>query len=238
MIANLTSLCYAARHVPWRLRWASRRARNVFQIGYPVSLVNISTVVLQTVDRLLVGAFAGIAALGIYSFAVAFSGLGVGLAQVVRNVILTHVYGRDSAGDGAHSGRIILDRSMTAYVTLLPPLAGLAALIFAPAVVILLPQYEAAILPAQIFVFIGVLQGIISVAVLGIVADGRQGCLPIVCLSAVLLNVVLSLLALFLGLGLGGVAAGALFSRALYAAATISLLSAGSPKALGSRRSG
>ena len=127
LIANLTSLCYAARHVPWRLRCASRRARNVFQIGYPASLVNISTVVLQTVDRLLVGAFAGIAALGIYSFAVAFSGLGVGLAQVVRNVILTHVYGRDSAGDGAHSGRIILDRSMTAYVTLLPPLAGLAA---------------------------------------------------------------------------------------------------------------
>jgi O-antigen/teichoic acid export membrane protein len=230
LAANVTGLCFAAHHAPWRPRYAPRRAGQVFRIGFPVSLINISTTVLQTVDRLLVGAFAGIAALGIYSFAVTLSGLGVGLAQVVRNVVLTHVYGRKSASVAPHSGRMILDRSMAAYTTLLPPLAGLAALILGPVVMIVLPQYEPAILPAQIFVFIGVLQGIVNVSVLGIVADGRQGRLPFICLGAVFLNVILSLLALFLGLGLEGVAAGTLFSRAVYAVAAVSLLSAGGPK--------
>jgi O-antigen/teichoic acid export membrane protein len=229
-VANLTSLCFAARHAPWRPHWAPRRARHVYRIGYPVSLINISTVVLQTADRLLVGAFAGIAALGIYSFAVTLSGLGVGLAQVVRNVVLTHVYGRKAANNAAHPGRMILDRSMAAYTTLLPPLAGLAALVLSPAVQALLPQYQAAILPAQIFIFIGVLQGIVSVSVLGIVAEGRQGRLPLICLGAVSLNVVLTLLALSLDLGLAGVAAGALLSRAAYAMAAVALLSAGRTK--------
>jgi O-antigen/teichoic acid export membrane protein len=119
---------------------------------------------------------------------------------------------------------------LSAYTTLLPPLAGLAALVLAPVILLVLPQYEPAILPAQIFVFTGVLQGVVNVSVMGIVADGRQGRLPFICLSAVALNVALSLLALLLGLGLVGVAAGTLISRAVYALTTLSILSADKTK--------
>jgi len=233
LAATLTSLCIAARQVPWRPRWSLRQAGQVFRIGFPVSLTNISTTILQTIDQLLVGAFSGIAALGLYAFAVSLSGLGVHVALIVRNVILTDVYGAKGEDHRRQTGRLIMDRSLAAFSILLPPLAGFVALVMSPAVLALLPHFGAAIILAQIFIFIGVLQGIVNVSVMGVVAEGHQGRVPLICLGAVTLNISLSVLALSLGLGLIGVAVGALLSRMAYAAATTSVLTASRPNSAG-----
>lgn len=88
---------------------------------------------------------------------------------------------------------------------------------------LVLPQYEAAVPVAQIFIFTGIIQGLVNVTILGVVVAGRQGRLPLFTIGAVGINVGLSLLALQAGLGLVGVAVAALITRALYAAGVLAL---------------
>ena len=230
--ATSISLGVAAHFAPWRPRWSPRRFKHVFRIGFPVSFNNLLGTLLRTIDQLLVGIFFGIATLGIYAFGVSLSTFGVYLAMILRNVILTDVYTRKADKTLLGAGRSTIDRSLAAFTTLLPPFAGIAAL-SAPAIILaLLPKYEEAILLAQIFVFIGVLQGIINVSIMGIVAEGRQGQLPLVCLGAAILNVSLSLGALSIGLGLVGVAAAAFVSRLSYSIAVLWMLAATRPRVL------
>jgi PST family polysaccharide transporter len=231
--ATIASVCIAAPRVPWRPRWSLRRARQVFGLGLPVSLTNISTTVLQTIDQVLVGFFAGIAALGTYAFAISLSGFGMHLALIARNVILTDVYGAESRGDGGEAGRLVMDRSLVVFTTLLPPLSGFAALLLSPVILAFLPQYEAAVVVAQVFVFIGVLQGVVNISVMGIVAEGRQSSVPLISLGAISLNIILCTFTLFVGLGLQGVAARAFLSRMVYAAAINAVLAAARPQPSG-----
>ena len=63
-------------------------------VGVPLSLNLVLSTLLATVDRLIVGAMAGIEALGQYAFAVALAPLGVSAAIVVRTVVFPDVYGR------------------------------------------------------------------------------------------------------------------------------------------------
>ena len=227
--ATTASLGVAARRVPWRPRWSLTRVKQVFGIGFPIGLTNVATGVLQSVDRLLVGAFVGMTALGTYAFAISLSRAGIHLAMIARNVILTDVYGGNSQGDGGQAGRVIMGRSLVAFTTLLPLFAGFAALTLQPVILMLLPQYRAGIVVAQIFMFIGVLQGIVNLSIMGIVAEGRQQRMPLISLGAITLNLCLASLALFFGLGLQGVALGAFLARAAYAAAITRLLTTTKP---------
>jgi O-antigen/teichoic acid export membrane protein len=226
-IANLAGVGLLARRVPLRLRAGRDGVRHLLGIGFPVSVAGILTATLATADRLIVGAFDGMSALGTYAFAVSLSSLGVSLALVVRTVILTEVYGEHGNGEDSASGQVLLNRTLAVFSSLVPSLAGAAALCLAPAVTLLLPQYQAAVPVAQIFVFTGTIQGLVNVAILGIVAADRQHVLPVWSIGAVLLNVGLSLLALTAGFGLIGVAIGAWFTRMIYAGAILALLGTG-----------
>ena len=222
--ASLAGVILMAGRVPLRPRRALRSVRRLLRIGFPVSLTGILTASLATADRLLVGALAGLAALGVYAFAVALSGLGVSCALVVRNVILTDVYRKDRAAERqAVPGGMVLESSIAALAVLVPPIAAAASICLGPIVTLLLPQYVAAVPVAQILIFTGILQGLVNVTVLGVVAAGRQRGLPLLTIGAVAMNVGLSLLALQLGLGLVGVAVAALITRVLYAAGVLSL---------------
>jgi O-antigen/teichoic acid export membrane protein len=229
-LASLAGVVLVAGRAPLRPRRALRSVRRLLRIGFPVSLTGILTASLATADRLLVGALGGLAALGVYAFAVALSGFGVSCALVVRNVILTDVYRKDPAAkQEAPPGAVLLESSIAVLAVLVPPIAALAALCLGPAVMRLLPQYEAAVPVAQILIFTGIIQGLVNVTVLGVVAAGRQRRLPWFTVSAVGMNVGLSALALQLGLGLVGVAVAALVTRALYAAGVLKLR-AGTPR--------
>jgi hypothetical protein len=74
------------------------------------------------------------------------------------------------------------------------------------------------------------------VAILGVVAAGLQGRLPLFTLAAVGINVGLSLLALQAGMGLVGVAVAALTTRALYAAGVLGLRTGLQPQHAGGPR--
>ena len=87
------------------------------------------------------------------------------------------------------------------------------------------------VLPAGIFIFTGVAHGAVNLALLGVVAARQQRLLPCVTVAALGVNAALAFASLELGLGLVGLAAGALVGRLCYAWGIVALVS----RAVGTR---
>ena len=226
VLASLGSVLLLGRSAPFRPMISGPQLRRLLRIGLPLSLVLITSTLLATADRWIVAAWGGTRLLGVYAFAVAVAGLAATLVWVVRTVIYPDVYAAARRRGVAPVVRQLLGDTLLPFAWLYPPLLGVAALVLRPVVHFVVPQYVEAIAPAQLLLFEGVALGFISLGSLGVVAGGRQQRLPVFSTFAFLLNVGLSLLALGSGLGLEGVAAGALLSRSAYAFAVLWLMAA------------
>ena len=223
-LAQLLGVLLLVGAVPLRPAWAPVRIRRLLKLGFPVSLVGILTATLTTIDRLLVGAFLGLAALGTYAFAVSLSELGVILAMVLRTVIVRDVYAGSGADRTGGAGRLLLERVLKGFGFVVPAAAGAVAIVMPAAIGAFAPEFRAGASVTQIYLFTAVLQGLINLALLGIVAVDRQGWLPAVAIGAVVLNVLLSLLAFGAGYGLTGVAVASLVARAAFCVAILTVL--------------
>ena len=220
LVAHLAGVALASRYVPLRPAWSRVHLGPLVRIGIPVSVSTLLYTALISVDRLLVGAFAGVEALGYYAFAVAVSGIGIVVGHVIRTVLFPEVF-RLARRAGTDASSDYLDRALLPFAWVLPPLFGLVALALGPAIELILPSYTAAAPAARIFVFIGVVQGLAMIATLGIVASDRQRLLPWLTGSAFMANLLLSVGVLAVGLGLETLAATALFCRIAYGIALV-----------------
>jgi O-antigen/teichoic acid export membrane protein len=220
LLAHLAGVAFACRHVPLRPLWSRDHFGPLVRIGIPVSVSTLLYTALVSVDRLMVGAFAGVEALGHYAFAVAVSGIGIVIGHVIRTVLFPQVF-HLARRAGADASSDYLDRALLPIAWVLSPVFGLAALALGPAIELMLPSYAAAVPAARLFIFIGVVQGLATVANLGVVASGRQRVLPWLTGGAFIANLFLSIGVLSLGLGLEILATAALFCRTAYAIALV-----------------
>jgi O-antigen/teichoic acid export membrane protein len=224
--ASIGSLAVVARRVPARPALDTARLRRMLAIGFPLALTLFTTTMLATADRLVVAAYGGTRLLGLYALAVSIAGIGGTMAWVVRTVIFPSVY-RQAATEGA--GLAIRDHiriTLLPFARWFPPLLGLGALLVGPVIMVFLPAYAEAVGPARIFIFTGATTGLAGLGVLGVVAADLQRRLPLWALCALIVNLVLSNLALQSGLGLQGVAVGALAGQVVYGTAVVVLASA------------
>ena len=220
LLAHLAGVALACRHVPLRPVWSRDHLGPLVRIGIPVSVSTLFYTALVSVDRLMVGAFAGVEALGHYAFAVAVSGIGVVIGHVIRTVLFPHVF-QLARRAGADESSDYLDQALLPFAWALPPVFCLAALALGPAIELILPSYAVAVPAARLFIFIGVVQGLAMVANLGVVASGRQRLLPWLTGGAFVANLLFSAGVLSLGLGLEILAATALLCRIGYAIALV-----------------
>jgi len=225
-LAHLVALAFLTRRAPFRPALDLGRLRELLAIGVPLSVTQLLTAMLVTVDRLFVGAMLGIAALGQYAFAVSVASLGATAALIVRTVVFPDVYGKVGKEDGGGIARAHLAGTVRPFVLVLSPLAGGAALVLVLLAALALPQYLAAAGPACVFVFTGIAQGAVNLAVLAVVAARRERALPLLTLAALLLNAGLAYASLALGFGMLGLAAGAVVGRLAHAAGVLTLVAA------------
>lgn len=223
-LASLTALALVARKAPFRPLLEPSRLRAMLAMGVPLSVNLFLSTMLTTADRMIVGAFAGLEALGQYAFAVAVATLGVSAALIVRNVVFPDLYAKLSDQPATDVTRAHLQRTLRPFVMLLAPVMGAGALLLGPVVAIAAPGYLASVPAAGIFVFTGLAQGAVSLTLLGVVAMGRQGRLPLLSLAALALNVGLCLGAVRLGAELTGFAVAALLGRLAYAGGVLALV--------------
>ncbi|HEX6010976.1 MAG TPA: oligosaccharide flippase family protein [Geminicoccaceae bacterium] len=224
VLANLLALALLVGRVPLRPAFDPDRLRAMLSVGVPLSLTMFLGTLATTVDRFILGAMLGLEALGQYAFGVSAAALGLSAAMIVRTVVFPDLYGRLGTEGAAAVNLAHLDETIRPFVLLLAPLVGAVALTFGPLAALALPQFVAAAQPAGVFVFTGVAHGVVSLAVLGVVAASQQRVLPLLTLGALALNAGLAFAALSLGLGLIGMAAGAVVGRLVYASATVMLV--------------
>ena len=213
-------MALASRQGPLRPAWSLDRLEPLVRIGVPVSASSLLYTALVSIDPLMVGALAGIKALGHYAFAVAVSGVGIVIGHVIRSVLFPDVfYWRAAPGTDASSD--YLDHALLPIACVLPPMFCLAALALGPVIELILPSYAAAVPPARLFIFVGVVHGLAMVANLGVVASGHQRVLPWLTGGTFIANLLLSVGVLALELGLETLAATALFCRTAHAIALV-----------------
>jgi O-antigen/teichoic acid export membrane protein len=226
-LANLAALLLLREQVPLRPELNPARLKTMFAVGLPLSASQLLSAMLATVDRLVAGAWLGLAALGQYAFAVSVASLGVSAALVVKTVVFPDLYGRVDREGAVGITREHLDRTIRPYVLLLAPVAGAGVLALGLVVARLLPEYAAAVQPAAVFVFVGIAQGVVNLAVVAVVAARQQRVLPLITLAALVVNAGLATGALVLGYGMVGLAAGAVVARLVYAGGVVMLVAHG-----------
>lgn len=213
VMASTSAICLAARSIPIRPAIVFTRLRRLVVLGFPLCLTSILTTALLTSDRLVVGALAGIEDLGRYAFAVSLASLGIVGATIIRAVVFPDVYSGSVKSGINETTRAHLEGTLRPFALIVAPFAGLGALALGPLVVWIVPAYADTVIVAQLFVFAGLAQGLATLTTLGIIAAGRQGILPLLSSIALVLTVLIAVTALETGLGLTGVAAGALIGR-------------------------
>ena len=219
--ADLVALALVVRQVPFRPSLSRPAIRRLLAVGFPVMLAGATSIALATADRLVVAAVAGTVVLGYYAFAASIGGLASSAAWVIRTVILPDVYSYAARAGTRPAVRHHLEATVLPFAILFPLLLGFAALGIGPSVLLLLPRFAEAVPPARIFIFTGVTFGLTTLGALAVVAADRQRRLPFLSAAALVVNVGASWAVLRAGGGLQGVAAGALFSQGLYAAAVL-----------------
>lgn len=221
--ASIGTLAILGHRVPTRPALDGARLRRMLTIGFPLVLTMFTTTMLATADRFVVAAYGGTRLLGLYALAVSIAGLAGSMAWVIRTVIFPNVYRQAGAEGAGLAIRDHFDDTLLPFARWFPPLLGLGALLIGPAVMIFLPRYAEAVAPARIFIFTGATMGFASLGVLGVVAADLQRRLPLWSGCALIINLTLSNLAMRSGIGLEGVAAGALISQVVYGTAVVGL---------------
>ena len=221
VLANAAAILLLIGRVPMRPSLSPPRLRSLLHTGFPVGLSFLLVTALTTIDRVALAAFGGAEPLGYYAFAVSLSSFGAAVAFVVRTQVLPDVY-RDARTRGALSAiDSHLRGTLAPFAWVFSPVLGVAALGLDPAVRTFVPEYVSAIPAARIFLFTGVLAGAANLASLSVVAANRQWLLPPLTAGALVLNLALAVAALAGGLGLEGLAAATLLSRACYASTIV-----------------
>ncbi|HEX2529563.1 MAG TPA: oligosaccharide flippase family protein [Geminicoccus sp.] len=225
--ACLVGLLVLPGRVPLRPELHLSRLKSMLAVGLPLSLNSLLAAMLATVDRLVVAAWLGLEALGQYAFAVSVASIGGAAALVVQTVVFPDMYRRLEREGAQNITREHLERTIRPFVLILAPSVGAVALVLGLVVTLVLPRYQAAVQPAAVFVFTGIAQGVVSLAVMAVVAAGRQRFLPLFTVAALVVNALLATGTLALGFGMVGLATGAVVARVCYAGGIVLLIARG-----------
>jgi len=197
---------------PLRIRFSVEAWRRSLSVGFPLFLVTVAGILFSTLDRLLVVAVLGFADMGFYSVSsMCFMPVSMAVSSV-SVVLLPRVcrhYGQTGTSEQMSQ---FLAEPLRLLMTPLAGVAGVAALMIPWLVTILLPGYEAGVVPAQI-----VLLGLPFGCVTGffenvLVASGLTWRMALVTTLASVAKLVLVLALLVCGMGLQGVALGSVLA--------------------------
>lgn len=223
LIGNVVSTGVAWRRVHYwpRLHWNARLLRRLVGFGAPIMLVSIAQILSTTGDRILVLAFLGTSALGIYGIGRTFTQvLGVS-GGIVGPVIYPPDHGEVWPDRDAASLRNLVVAPTLVLAATLPLTLGFAWFGLPVLIKWLLPAFQSGVLPAQILFVATAAYLLAGTSDYLLVALRRQVLSLLLYAGGVALGLLLEYLALRLGWGLWGVATGAAVSSAVYSVVII-----------------
>ncbi|MBI5709171.1 MAG: oligosaccharide flippase family protein [Candidatus Eisenbacteria bacterium] len=132
----------------------SRDSALLLRVGLPMYLYTASSVVLRSVDRLIILRFLGTQKLGYYSLSVIVLGLLLYLPDAIAYVLYPHFLRRYHAeGNRPEAIREQVERSLQVLAVAVPALCGLTFLAARDGAMLLLPRYLPGISAARVMCF-------------------------------------------------------------------------------------
>jgi O-antigen/teichoic acid export membrane protein len=205
----------------------------LLQVGFPMFVFTGSTLVMRSLDRLIILRYLGTEDLGLYSLAVMALTFLLYLPDSISYVLYPNFVreysaaGRDPEAIRPRAERVL--RSLSLFV---PALCGLAWLLSQPMAMAVLPQFLPGVASMRLLGFGAVGLAFAGLCSILLMTVGRQQLLVPVALFVTALGAALDVLAVKLGRGITGVAAATLLTYTLDGALLVTLALAG----LGARR--
>jgi O-antigen/teichoic acid export membrane protein len=190
--------------------------RRLLARGFPIFLFMASSMVLKSIDRIMILKFLSTEALGYYSIGLMGVSMLLYIPDSVSYVLYPRMLARFAATGDANATAREMVRPMASVAWLMPLVVGVSVFFVREVVVLLLPSYEPGV-PALLILLFGTLGlALASMPSFYIMAIQKQVQLLPLALGAIVLDI--ALIGLFLGLGwkLEGVAAGVSIGYVVY----------------------
>ncbi len=219
-VANLVALAYARWRYPEELAvWPAPRDECVqlVRAGFPIFLYFFSTMVMRTIDRLVVLRFLGAESLGYYGIAVMVLSLLLYLPDSVSYVLYPRLLTEyRAAGDDPAAIRDRVVRVVRLVALLMPLLGGVAFLLARQLLLVLLPDYLAGASAVRVLCFAAAALALASIGSITLMTLRRQVQLAGIALLVTVFGVAANIAVLRAGFGLQGVAFATLGTYGVY----------------------
>jgi len=179
----------------------------LLRVGLPMYLYTASSVVMRSLDRIIILRLLGTTKLGYYSLSVMVLGLLLYLPDSVSFVLYPHFLRRyHSAGGDPGAIRGTAVRALQSLAVVMPGLCGLVFLVARDGASLLLPQYLLGIRAARIMCFAAGAIALANVSSVLLMTLGRRGWLVTVTAVVTVLGAGLDYTVVRLGYDITGVA--------------------------------
>ncbi len=227
LISLVFVLVRGRREAP--LRWAfGPENLLLMRIGLPMFVFNSSTIVMRSLDRLIILRYLGTQDLGYYSLSVMALTFLLYLPDSVGYVVypqLLRRYGELGQDPGAIRERV--ERLLQAMAVSVPLLSGLAYLWTREIVATVLPKFLPGVTAVRILCFGAAGLALGTIASMVLMTVGRRMALVPAAVFATALGATLDIVAVRLGFGITGVAWATLATYALNGGVLLAMASAG-----------
>lgn len=198
---------FPSRHIAPLTPMPSADSRRLIQVGLPMFVYTSSSLVMRSVDRLIVLPTLGTASLGLYSLTVMALTFLLYLPDSITYVLYPQLLRRYSEG-GAKPEAIhaTVDRVVKGMAIFVPLLCGIAYLFAREAVSLLLPKFIPGVAALRVLCFGAVGLAVSNLASVVLMTVGRQMLLVPAALIATAVGAALDIAAVRLGHGITGVA--------------------------------
>lgn len=208
VLAEVVALIYLRIRLGRTMKfgWSGDVLRELLSKGMPIMLLNFSVALLATIDRVTVSWYLGTEELGHYGVAILAAGALMNVPGAAREVIETNVM---RSADLMASEKLIEEYAINPLLQTaarIPFLIGAASLMLPPAIIYLLPQHVACIIPSQIMLCGVFFLALIYVTPIVIVAKNWELQSLLLMPAGLAANIGLGILSIHMGYGLPGVA--------------------------------
>lgn len=227
-LASLVFVLVRGRHEAPLLGSFGQENLMLVRIGLPMFVFNSSTIVMRSLDRLIILRYLGTQDLGFYSLSVMALTFLLYLPDSIGYVVypqLLRIYGENGEDPGAIRPRV--ERLMQAMAVLVPLLSGLAYLWTREVVALVLPKFLPGVAAVRILCFGAVGLALGTMASMVLMTVGRRMALVPAAMFATALGATLDIVAVRLGFGITGVAWATLATYALNGGVLLAMASAG-----------
>lgn len=220
-ILTLLNILYIRRLVHYKIRFGLtvKDIIGYIKFGFPVYLTTILTVLLNTIDRLMIAGFLGLQQLGFYSIALMSKNYSYQLSTNFSHVTSPHFmedYGK--YGNDQERMKAYLLKGSFAISCFMTVILGYIYIFSVPLIHSILPAFVPGLTALKIFIFISYLSSLTTFPTNYIVTQEKQNKLVLFAALALILNVALNFYFIKSNFGINGVASATAASSLAYLA--------------------